>query len=751
MGTKTSLSTAFIIIVLFIFTSCDPGGTVLENEHIYIELSEDLNGIKSMVDKKTGKEFSGGIDSCLYLLRFGNHYASRETVSSREASFRESKRIKNGLELTFIHEGDYPLKLTAVVNLPRNATILSWTIKISNESDKILNTIEYPVLSCPAIDKQIPTLSGVLYPGFEGTVLTGLNKEGVSKRDYYPGKLSAQFMYYFVPEGGVYYAAHDSKGYKKALNTSFSKGGIFLSNAYLLPIEYEKEIEMPYPVVTGIAGGRWEAGASVYREWAKAQHWCSTRLMDRNDSPEWLKSPRLFINYTYFSPAFSSVENADRIIKNYHDFFEMPIIATGFGWEKNEIWVGGDYFPPLHGEEYYRELSSRLKERGDLLHVFTSGFRWGVRKPLTNPDGSSGFTAYDGMELFDREFRKFSTIDRAGEPVIERPGWAHSYLLCAGDAGSRNFMLGVNDHLYDMGIMGVDLDQNNGGEVHICYSDQHGHPVGAGIWMYESMKDFFSRAKANARAKSPDHFTGVEEVCEIYIPYLDVFHGRAYTDTQWPAMGPGAVSVPLFLYLYHPYQVTYSGWIDPGFSALGDERYGLGRSFIFGMFPGIRTTDNYAQGTGAYSIDNTDGKFSLLNGNITEELKMLKAYTSLMKEFPEFLVHGEMVGETDIEGSELISYIAPGRIPLPYPWKKVQGITWISSSGEKTAYAVANLSETASENLKIETIDSDRSNYELVSYDFDTNSLVRKEIMADSEGVLNIALKPWQLCVVKSN
>jgi hypothetical protein len=750
MGTKTTLSTVLILCVLFFITSCHHGGNILENDLIYVELNDDLNGVKSMIDKKTGKEFSGGIDSCLYLLRFGDHYTTREVVSSKEASFRESRRIKNGIELTFIHEGDYPLKITAVVVLPRNSSMLSWNIKISNESEHILNTIEYPVLSCPAIDEQIPTLSGVLYPGFEGVVLTGLNKEGATKRDSYPGKLSAQFMYYFVPQGGVYYAAHDSKGYKKTLNTSYSKGGIFLSNAYLLPIEYEKNIEMPYPVITGIAGGCWEAGASVYRDWAKDQHWCSTRLIDRDDSPEWLKSPRLYINYTYSSPALSSVEKADRIIKSYHDFFDIPVIATGFGWEKNDIWVGGDYFPPLYGEDYYRELSSRLKERGDLLHVFTSGFRWAVRKPAILPDGTTGFTAYDGMEMFNNKVSKFATIDRDGAAVIERPGWAHSYLLCAGDKGARDFMFGVFDHLFDMGIAGVDLDQNNGGEVHICYSDQHGHPVGAGLWMYESMKDFFSQVKANARAKSPDHFIGVEEVCEIYLPYLDVFHGRAYTDTQWPAMGPGAVSVPLFLFLYHPYQVTYSGWIDPGFSALGDERYGLGRAFIFGMFPGVRTTDNYAQGTGAYSIDNTDGKFSLLNGNITEEIKMLKAYTSLMKEFPEFLIHGEMVGETDIEGSDIIDYVAPGRIPLPFSWNEVQGITWISSSGEKTGFALANLSETDSENLKIKAVDPDKTRYEFVYYDYDLNSLIRKEITADGDGLIHISLKPWQLCILQS-
>ena len=96
------------------------------------------------------------------------------------------------------------------------------------------------------------------------------------------------------------------------------------------------------------------------------------------------------------------------------------------------------------------------------------------------------------------------------------------------------------------------------------------------------MAGFLDNLRRKARPLNPDSFLGIEEPCECYIPWIDIYHGRAFTATRWPANGPGAVSIPLYVYLYHEYQPGYAGWIDGGFSPAGNVRWGMARAFLSG-------------------------------------------------------------------------------------------------------------------------------------------------------------------------
>lgn len=741
---------AIIWLMAILLNSCQSGPALIENEHYLIEFREDLNGLSKLIDKKTGRNYASDQAVPLYSLGFDPHYKSGDSITTLDATKRRFKKTNNRLELHFTHMGERPLQVICTINGDADSSLVYWDIKVENGSEDILSTIEYPVLPCVKLDASGDTRSGVLYPFLEGVLLTGMNEEGAFMKHEYPGQLSSQLMYHFNPEGGIYYASYDGEGYKKALSVKNENQSVILSQVYFLPIEYKKEVEVPYPVVTGFAGGRWEEGASIYRGWAKGQEWCERKFKDDEDITAWLKSPNLFVNFNYTAPAFSTVEKANQVLKNYRDFFQMPIIATGFGWEKNEIWVGPDYFPPIHGFDYYKTLSGLLKERGDHLHMFTSGFRWTIRKPKYFPDGTEGFTDYDGTAAFLKSGTGMAVIRADGEMWLDKRAWAHNYILCPGAEAARVKQTNTFKNIFNMGVTGVDIDQNLGGEVDACFSDKHGHPLGSGIWQHEAMRDFLSTTRAEGKMISADIFMGVEEPCEIYIPYLDIFHGRSYTDTEWPVMGPGGVAVPLFIYLYHPYQIGYSGWIDPAFSPFRDERYGLGRSFIFGMYPGVRVADNYDLTTGLYSNAITTGKFSLMDKTISDEMKTLKAYTELMKAYPEFLVHGEMNGEADIEGSAGIALDENvKRIPLPVSWKEVQGIGWLSDQNDAIAYALTNLSGKEYNGLIIKLDGKAKGNAEFIYYDYNAGSVVKVPITNSPDGLMEFSLKPWQIGIIR--
>jgi len=338
---------------------------------------------------------------------------------------------------------------------------------------------------------------------------------------------------------------------------------------------------------------------------------------------------------------------------------------------------------------------------------------------------------YDGTAHFMAEGKMYAVKDQNDQLVFKQLRWADNFMMCAGSEGARNILDSCYSYIYNMGIAGVDLDQNIGGEVDDCYSSSHGHPRGAGLWQTRSMEKFLSKIQSDNLKRGEHCFQGVEEPCERYVPYFDVFHGRAFTATRWPVYGPGAVSVPLYLYLYHQYQIAYAGWIDGGFSPCGYEKYGLGRAYIFGMYPGVRT----------------GGKMELRKNAPSDELLMLKGYLYLMNEAPDFLLRGRMIGETEIEGSGLFDTSAGRGDEIPVSWDAVQGITWLSEKGDRQGTALANLSG-EKQDIKIRVEANDGLLFQFVGCRHGQSR--RQQGLAPRDGWVQVTMLPWELAFLKA-
>jgi hypothetical protein len=664
---------ACIIFLLIAFSSfAQRSELIFENKFVYIELKDDLNGFNKIIDKKTGRNYASGNDASLFTLRFGKDYTDTANLfNSAMASNRRSVKLKDGLEWHYKYEGAISFDVVCKISGEENSSLIKWSIKIDNRSTAILTTIKYPQILCTSVLGEKDADDGVVFPIYEGVLLTGMNKAGAESKNNYPGSLSSQMMYYFDPAGGFYYASHDGNGYKKSMETTNTGNGILFAQEYFLPIEHKKEIELPYPVVTGFSGGRWEAGASIYRDWAEQQPWCAKTLAQR-DPPEWLKKSNLFINFGYALPDwdpshkyFSSVDSADLTIKKYHDYFNVSIIACGWDWEKNGIWMGPDYFPPVHGDSHYAAIAEKVKPRGDHLQLYTSGFRWGVKKPLTEKKDENRFTDYDGAaDFFMKYAKQIGVVDYKGELLLEKRYWAHNYFLCPGSKSAQKLLESCFEHIYKWGVEGVDLDQDLGGAVENCFAANHGHPIGAGVWQYRAMHDFLSKTRLIAHQISKDNFVGLEEPGELFIPQVDAVD-RNFMVTGWPVWGPGAVSIPLYLYLYHPYQIAYTGWINMGRAPFGIEKNSIGRTFLFGMYPGISMR----------------GSYDLVKQEPNDDLKMLKGFIELVKKNPEYLIHGKMLGEIDIKGGDSLDIVGEKKETFSKSWKTVQGIAWFVQKG----------------------------------------------------------------------
>lgn len=730
--TRIYLATVFTITVLNTFGT-QPGKTVfLENKWLKISVAPDLKSISSILCKSSGRDYVTQTAVPLYKLFLGNNYNSKKVITATDA--KDIKYVLNDdhLQLIFCHKAKYDIEVICELKLNQSDSLAYWNIKLKNLSKDTICGIEYPIIGC--INRLGNNLEddAILYPLHEGQLYQKTDSvKNVSER--YPGQLSAQLMYYFDKAGGLYYAAYDGAGYPKDLKISNVNKALVFSQFYYLPIRCEQQISLPYEVATGCFGGRWEAGASVYRSWTEKQVW-TAKTIEQRDIPEWLKQPNLFINAN-LAAQYKSVAIAGNMIKGYHDFFDVPVVTAVFGWEKNGSWMGPDYFPPNPNEQYYEKLSKELASRGDHLYFYTSGFRWGVRKTIGNKAENKinrKYTAYNSTEAFMKNGADVAVRNYKGEMAFIQPGWADNYLLCAGSSGAQKILDSCYEKIYSLGVSGIDLDQNIGCEVEDCFAPGHEHPIGAGLWQTHSMEQFLSGIQLKNIKQGKRRFQGVEETCERYIPFLDVYHGRAYTAAVWPVIGKGAVSVPLYIYLYHPYHIGYAGWIDESFSPYNYVKYGIGRAFIFGMYPGVRVAGN-----------------TNLNATVTEELLMLKSYVQLMKLKPEIVLSGKMISMLDIQGADYLNnYVDKNKKEkTPLNWLSVQGVGWKSSKDGRIAYVVANLSG-KTQRVMITSIEGKTNRFQ--KWSSVLGAMKKVEDIASGNAGIELSLQPWELAIIEN-
>ncbi len=680
--TFASAAAVFLIAPCLAATAHTAEGPAVESQRLRLVMREDLSGLASVVDRCTGREYVVATDPPvgLYRLAIGRSAGRARALTALDASRRWCKPLDNGLELHFEHADDTRLEVVCRVTAAVDDPMIRWRIRVVGRGSAPVIGVEYPIVACPVQLGESATDDAVAYPHLEGVLLASpaVNmKNGMGTADAYPGTLSAQFLYYFDPGGGLYMAAEDGSGHPKSLRVRRNGPALSLSVRHSFPSRPAESVEPPYEVVWTTGGGRWEDGAELYRCWAARQPWCARKIAE-SEIPAWLREPVVFLNYNVRRPipdADNKVDGADRFLKKYRDYLNVPIVACAFGWERHGTWIGPDYFPPHPNEAYYVELSKRLAARGDRMHVFTSGFRWGVKKPVSESQDRTKprvYTDYDGTERFEQAGREAAVVKADGRLGFHQPPWADNYALCAGSELARRLLTDTFCRVYSWGVAGVDLDQNLGAGCSSCWSEKHGHPPGAGRWQYVAMSGFLKDLRRKARPLNPDCFLGVEEPCECYIPWIDIYHGRAFTANHWPATGPGAVSIPLYIYLYHEYQPGYAGWIDRGFSPAGNVRWGMARAFLFGMQPGVRIPAK---------------PFNLTGDEPSGEMEMLRRVVQLNQQMGDYLLRGQMLPQPTVACSPTLSGIS-----LPVRWPVVQATAWRSHNGN-VAYALANLSE----------------------------------------------------------
>jgi len=347
-------------------------------------------------------------------------------------------------------------------------------------------------------------------------------------------------------EGGLYYGVHDGNGYTKGMFSYRILDGINMTAVHLFPHEYGNDYSIPYDTVLGVFKGDWYHAADIYKEWAIKQKWCSKKIVERKDIPNWLKKG---------VPVFggSSVEeDVDRYmmcLSDYlHKYVDRQWLIHLDNWERYGLWIAPQYFPPKGGERF-RKGMKELNKRGDITGVYLTGLRWTVEKEVDKYKDQAGF---------EEKGKPYAIIGENDEIIYEyNGGLGKRAEMCAATDFTYKMLQGIMDECQDYGISLAHLDQLVGGGQPICYSKTHNHKPGPGNYQSVSLNKMFSKILKRGLKRDANFAISLEEPGELYIQSMNSYFSRDEAQAQWPRAGLHNLGVPVFTYLYHEYLPAY--------------------------------------------------------------------------------------------------------------------------------------------------------------------------------------------------
>ena len=549
----------------------EPTGLVLRNEGTTIVLDKERKGaIVSLRDNATGQEFIAPRPApdlfWLAVSEQGDASGTLAWLGSSSASAVayavEDDGAGRRARLTFTGIGGRALQAECLVSVRDGEESVLYDIVVSGNEALVLEDVCYPIVMLRAPlgeDKDRGTLMAGLTKGglFEGPDSWPVGATIYARQ---PGGLAAQFACYYGARAGCCSATRDSKGFPKVLQVRRTEAG--LECVWRRPCFHDlsTRFEMGYPVaVTTFRSSEpavptdWRDGAELYKTWALRQPWCERTLSERDDLPGWLKDGPAMVRFDR-----GWLGRPDRIqgwLKDYWQalFPQAPLIVAFWGWERVAPWVSPDYFPPYPSEEGLQRCVGAVREAGGHPFFWPSGYHWTV----TCGKRKDGTFEWDNRESFDKVGAPHAIADRDGSLW----GWDAFWLeggtnraLCRGDPWTRRWLDDIAVELTKHGADLIQVDQVVGGGAPAegrCYSRQHGHPPGPGLWDAEAFADQLRTMHEACGRLNPQIVLGFEEPQELYLQQVGI---QDYRDCEQPWSPPNPTAqASVFGYLYHEF------------------------------------------------------------------------------------------------------------------------------------------------------------------------------------------------------
>ncbi len=555
---------------------------VLGNGRLTLVLDKAQKGaVVSLADVASQQEFiAPSAKPCLFRLtctQQGETSGATETFSSLDAA-EVTYTVETGADgavakVLFQGIGGHQIEALCTISLKQDDPLVRWGISVSGKEPLVLEEIRYPVM----------TLRATLGESDDDDALVaGLSTSGIYRRPgqwrtgdrihaYQPGTLTAQFACYYDGAAGLYSATQDGKGYPKTLDITRTTEGLELSWGHLCYLEAMSPTTLDYAVATTTFRGRettsptdWRDGADLYKQWAQEQAWCAKTIPEQDTIPGWVKdgSAILFCDLrSRWGNAESMTAIADWIERYWPRHFGAapPPTVILFACEGLAAWASPGHFPLYPSDEEFMRGAQALHRVGAHVYLAPSGYQWW----LAYGKRPAGGYIWDGREAFAEVARAHAAIRRDGSPYSQGSSWmegGETANLCQGDPWTREWFDTLAEGLHQRGADIFHIDQvvgghwPSGGMQNVCYSRDHGHPPGHGLWETDAIHEQLR----SLRRKLPGFsIAGFEQTQELFLQdsCLNFYKGAApWTSPKLPGNEPA----PVIDYLYHEFSPLYA-------------------------------------------------------------------------------------------------------------------------------------------------------------------------------------------------
>jgi hypothetical protein len=445
-----------------------------------------------------------------------------------------------------------------------------------------------PVAVAIAADSELVTgvAKGGVYPDLTGW------KDGLTVSAAHPGNLAAQFGAVYGPARGVVVYSRDTVGYAKGLIVR--RSGPSLQLIWRHACFTSGRYEPPYDVVIRPLEAApaeplsWHHAADVYAEWARAQTWCATRFADRPDVPAWMKEGPALVRF--HRPHLARPESIGRWLQEYWQPLhgrDVPLIVAFWGWEHVDTWVSPSYLPAYPGEAEFRRVIADVNAANGHGFLWPSGYHWTVSFGA-RPDGTF---EWDDRARWEKEGKAHTVVNRDGSLAVSPRSWlrgGQNATLCPGDPWTRDWFDGIARDCVSTGAPMLQVDQVVCGSFPTCFSREHGHAPGAGLWKAEVFATQMRRLATTCRAASPEAVVGFEEPQELFNDLAGI---QDYRDLEvaWGQV-PRPAPASVFAYLYHEYLPVFQS------NPQGGDLVGQGYCLVNGQIPHLVPASRFGPG-----------------------------------------------------------------------------------------------------------------------------------------------------------
>lgn len=536
----------------------------LENNQLCLTINEDNGSISSLYDKRKKKEYLlGQFPGDSFRLETNNGIIT----AFKSFSIRIDESAPDDRKIILRWEVEPGLIVTGTIIASATSHELYFYSEVSNQTGESVIGVEFPVIPNIQAITEKGTNDFVAHSFATGFLIHnplkhfevgGMGFRHTPYPESFSGAAMQFFTYYGLGEGGLYFAAHDGKGYAKWLNfykniNNLLEASFFHGSEDIGP---GKGISVEYPVVIRAQNGEgWYEAADLYKQWAINQFWCKKgKLTDqkKEDYASWLYDEMGVATF-----GINAQHDRSDWFNKYHEYIETPMFhILGPDWVQqtqsfgNGVPGGMDDWLPAR---FHPNNIKTLKAYGDKYAPFEFDYLYDIH-------GADGEQGRKSLQKFPEE-GKIKSIDKYQFPLI-----------CPVDSYVRDLHIRRDERLQaenDVDSIYYDISANN--ILKVCLDPSHGHPVGAGRQVTMAYRENYVDTKDAMMKKAMRYVPmGTEMMNEVFLDVIDYYQARAGGRPAAPLEGwpfrdlivkGKAELIPMFTYVYNEYgALRLDGW-----------------------------------------------------------------------------------------------------------------------------------------------------------------------------------------------